>query len=87
MTMFTITSYYDPYGDLKSARKVFKIQKFVSDKSQSEVQAIVDAYNAKSDYYSAIDIKFSEHKKPGRPFANSLYARLRGGGETAYVSI
>lgn len=85
-TTFSITSYFDPYGDLKSTRKFFKREKFITSLSKEEVKSIIENYNSNADYYSEVTVTFGEHKKPGREFETSYYFKAKA-GKTSYVDI
>lgn len=61
MITFSATSFFDPYGDGKSERKVFKRTFFHTTKTKQEVEKIFADFNA-GKYYSALRINFP--KKP-----------------------
>lgn len=68
MVHFTVTRYFDPYGDRKSDRRIFRIRKYTYNGAKEDIENAAGLYNAKSGYYSEIKIKFGTHKKPGMAF-------------------
>ena len=44
-TQFSIISYYDPYGDMKSTRKQLSRKNYESEKSLEEVKQVIEKYN------------------------------------------
>lgn len=59
MIDFCITSYFDPYGDKKSNRKLFKREFYrSSSKLRYELEEIVYNHNNKVEYYDQIRISF-----------------------------
>lgn len=53
-SQFSIISYFDPYGDMKSNRKQFSRENFESDKSLEEVKKIIETYS-NGKYYNGVD--------------------------------
>jgi hypothetical protein len=61
MTTFSVISYFDPYGDGKSSRKVFSRQFFHTEKTKEEIlQAFENRINK---YYGGVDLRFKPYKK------------------------
>jgi transposase len=60
-TQFSIISYFDPYGDMKSKRKILNRKNFESEKSLSEVQKIIEIYN-NGKYYNAIEVSTVDNR-------------------------
>ncbi|NCB09146.1 MAG: hypothetical protein EOM73_13400 [Bacteroidia bacterium] len=72
-THFSIISYYDPYGDMKSTRKEFSRDNYESKKSFDEVRAIIEKYN-NGKYYNAVRLaSFDGRKKQILNFDKSIY--------------
>jgi len=72
-TQFSIISYYDPYGDMKSNRKQSSRKNFESDKSLAEVQEIIQKYN-NGKYYNGVEVSsFDNRSKSVSDFDNSYY--------------
>ena len=72
-TQFSIISYFDPYGDMKSNRKQISRKNYESDKSLAEVQEIIEKYND-GKYYNGIDIaSFDNRSKSVSDFDRSYY--------------
>lgn len=63
MTTFSITSYYDPYGDGKSDRKVARRTFYHTNGSVDEVKAYVNKYNITADYYNHLSLVFKPYKR------------------------
>jgi hypothetical protein len=61
-TQFSIVKYYDPYGDMKSTRKVYSRTNFQSSKPLAEVQNIVRKYNG-DEYYNAVAVAKSDRRR------------------------
>jgi hypothetical protein len=55
---FRVTAYYDPYGDGKSGRKIFKHYYYFTSLSESEVKHHFDVKNACSGYYGEVTVAF-----------------------------
>lgn len=60
---FSITSYFDPYGDKKSTRKVFKRRFFKTMKTKEEIIQLFKKKNESRDYYSELTLNF-----PSKPY-------------------
>ena len=85
-TQFSIISYFDPYGDMKSNRKVHSRKNFESEKSLEEVKAIVEAYSD-GKYYNGVDVaSFDNRSKSISDFDNSYYLTSKAQSAT-YQSI
>ena len=70
---FSIISYFDPFGDMKSTRKELNRKNYKSEKSFEEVTAIIEAYN-NSKYYNAVAIAtFDNRLKSISDFDQSYY--------------
>jgi len=67
MITFSIISYFDPYGDSKSDKKVFKRHFFNSNLTRDELSQLVLSTNYNRTYYRQIDIIFKNYKKT-KPF-------------------
>ena len=52
---FSIISYFDPFGDMKSTRKQFSRRNFVSEKTLEEVEKIIETYS-NGKYYNGVEI-------------------------------
>ena len=66
-TKFSVVSFFDPYGDGKSTRKVFKREFFESDLPQDQILEFFLKQNEKANYYSEKIISFKNYKKT-KPF-------------------
>lgn len=85
-TQFSIISYYDPYGDMKSSRKQFSRKNFESDKSLEEVKAIIEKYSD-GKYYNGVDVaSFDNRIKSVSDFDKSYYLTSKASAST-YQSI
>lgn len=72
-TKFSIISYFDPYGDMKSTRKVFSRKNYESEKSLDEIKAIIEKYND-GKYYNAVEVgNFDNRVKTISDFDKSYY--------------
>lgn len=60
---FSVTSYYDPYGDKKSPRVVYKREFYKTKKTQEEITRIFNMKNESRSYYGALTLSF-----PSRPY-------------------
>jgi len=60
---FSVTSYFDPFGDEKSDRKILKREFYITDKSEQEITDYFDNYNSNRDYYHNVTIKFKPYKR------------------------
>src|SRR5574337_1823646 len=73
MTQFSIISYFDPYGDMKSSRKQFSRTNYQSEKSLNEVKEIIEKYND-GKYYNAVEVSsFDNRRKKISDFDKSYY--------------
>lgn len=73
MTQFSIISYFDPYGDMKSNRKQLSRKNYQSEKSLDEVKAIIEKYND-GKYYNAVEVaSFDNRSKNIYDFDKSYY--------------
>lgn len=78
-TRFSIISYYDPYGDMKSARKIHKRKNYESEKSIEEVKTLIDEYNGGA-YYNAVEVaNFDNRMKQISDFDKSYYLTSNAG--------
>ena len=72
-TQFSIIIYFDPFGDMKSNRKVLTKRNFESDKPIHEIHEIIEKYN-NGKYYNAVSIGgFDKRIKSISNFDNSIY--------------
>lgn len=73
-TQFCIISYFDPYGDMKSDRKVFSRDNYESEKSLNEIEAIIKKYND-GKYYNAVKVASFDNrsKRKVSDFDKSYY--------------
>ena len=72
-TQFSIISYFDPYGDMKSSRKVHSRKNFESKKTLDEVKEIIDKYSD-GKYYNGVDVvSFDNRCKSVSDFDKSYY--------------
>lgn len=72
-TRFSIISYYDPYGDMKSNRKELSRKNYESDKPLGEVINIINIYND-GKYYNAVKVSdFDNRLKNILDFDKSFY--------------
>lgn len=86
MTQFSIISYFDPYGDMKSSRKQLSITNYQSEKSLDEVKAIIEKYND-GKYYNAVEVaSFDNRSKKVYDFDTSYYLTSKAHAAT-YQSI
>ncbi len=68
MITFSITTFFDPMGDGKSARKVFKRNFYHSNNDREQIQDFTDTVlNASNSYYGERLLKFKDYKKT-KPF-------------------
>lgn len=73
MKQFSIISYFDPYGDMKSSRKQLSRENYQSNLSLDEVKAIIEKYND-GKYYNAVEVaSFDNRKKKVSDFDTSYY--------------
>lgn len=76
-TQFSIISYFDPYGDMKSNRKQLSRKNYESEKSLEEVKSIIAKYND-GKYYNAVAVaSFDNRKKSILDFDKSHYLILK----------
>lgn len=76
-TKFSIISFFDPYGDMKSTRKQFSRKNYESEKPLSEVQAIIEKYND-GKYYNGVEVAgFDNRSKKVSDFDKSYYLTER----------
>jgi len=85
-TQFSIISYFDPFGDMKSSRKVHSRNNFESEKTIEEVTEIIKNYN-NGKYYNGVDISSFDNRLKGiSNFDTSYYFNSRASSST-YQSI
>jgi hypothetical protein len=85
-TQFSIISFYDPYGDMKSTRKQFSRKNYQSEKPLEEVKKIIETYND-GKYYNAVEVaSFYNRKKEISDFDKSYYLTSKASSST-YQSI
>jgi hypothetical protein len=85
-TQFSIISYFDPYGDMKSTRKQFERKNYESEKSLEEVKTIIEKYND-GKYYNGVDVaSFDNRSKHVSDFDQSHYLTSKASSST-YQSI
>lgn len=85
-TKFSIISYFDPYGDMKSNRKQLSRKNFESEKSLSEVEQIIEKYND-GKYYNAVAVgSFDNRSKQISDFDKSYFLTSKARAAT-YESI
>jgi hypothetical protein len=74
MTKFSIISFFDPYGDMKSTRKQLSRTNYQSEKSSLlEVQKIIETYND-GKYYNGVEVAhFDNRSKKINDFDKSYY--------------
>lgn len=72
-TKFSIISFYDPYGDMKSNRKQLRRENCESEKPLSEIKAIIEKYND-GKYYNGVEVvSFDNRSKSIQDFDKSYY--------------
>jgi hypothetical protein len=82
MTQFSIISYFDPYGDMKSNRKQFSRENYQSEKSLDEVKEIIEKYN-NGKYYNAVEVaNFDNRSKKISDFDKSYYLTSKASSAT-----
>lgn len=82
MTQFSIISYFDPYGDMKSSRKQLSRTNYQSEKSLDEVKAIIEKYND-GKYYNAVEVaSFDNRSKKISDFDKSYYLTSKASAAT-----
>lgn len=85
-TKFSIISFFDPYGDMKSSRKQFSRKNYESEKPLSEVQIIIEKYND-GKYYNAVEVtSFDNTSEKVADFDNSFYLTSKA-ASSRYESI
>ena len=85
-TRFSIISYFDPYGDMKSNRKVLSRKNYESEKSLEEVKAIIEKYSD-GKYYNGVDVaSFDNRSKNICDFDKSYFLTSKASSST-YQSI
>lgn len=85
-TQFSIISYYDPYGDMKSTRKQLSRKNYESEKTLEEVKQVIEKYND-GRYYNAVEVaSFDNRKKEILDFDKSYYLTSKSASST-YQSI
>lgn len=85
-TQFSIISYFDPYGDMKSNRKVYSRKNYESEKTLDEVKAIIEKYSD-GKYYNGVDVaSFDNRSKSVSDFDKSYYLTSKARSAT-YQSI
>jgi hypothetical protein len=75
-TSFSITSYFDPYGDGKSDRKLFSRKFFKSNYSKETIESIHLIINRDRSYYDSTIINFKQYKSAKTLDNNSLVSNL-----------
>lgn len=82
MTQFSIISYFDPYGDMKSPRKQFSRENYRSEKTLDEVKAIIEKYN-NGKYYNGVEVaNFDNRGKRVFDFDKSYYLTSKASAAT-----
>lgn len=82
MTQFSIISYFDPYGDMKSNRKQLSRKNYQSKKSLDEVKAVIEKYND-GKYYNAVEVaSFDNRSKNISDFDKSYYLTSKASSAT-----
>src|SRR6185503_4812501 len=72
-TTFSIISYFDPYGDMKSSRKELSRENFESEKTLDEVKAIIEIYSD-GKYYNGVEVAdFDNRRKKISDFDKSYF--------------
>lgn len=72
-TKFSIITFFDPYGDMKSKRKKLSRKNYESEKSLAEVIAIIEKYND-GKYYNALEVaSFDNRSKKVSDFDKSYF--------------
>jgi hypothetical protein len=85
-TQFSIISYFDPYGDMKSDRKVLSRKNYESEKSLEEVRVIIEKYSD-GKYYNGVEVaSFDNRSKTISDFDKSYYLTSKASAAT-YQSI
>lgn len=85
-TQFSIISYFDPFGDMKSSRKVFGRKNFESEKTLDEVKSIIEKYSD-GKYYNGVSVaNFDNRSKSISDFDKSYYLTSKASSAT-YQSI
>lgn len=74
MTIFSIISFFDPYGDMKSDRKRLSKTNYTSEKSLAEIKALIDVYNNGA-YYNGVELGSFDgrNRKEVQNFDTSYY--------------
>ena len=77
MTTFSIISFFDPFGDMKSNRKQLSRKNYQSEKPLSEVKEIIDQYND-GKYYNGVEVaSFDKRLKNIADFDSSYYVTIK----------
>lgn len=72
-TKFSIISFFDPYGDRKSDRKLLSRRNYESVKSLDEIKILIEVYNDDK-YYNAVEVYgFDNRMKKTADFDKSYY--------------
>ena len=83
---FSIISFFDPYGDMKSSRKQFSRKNFESDKTLEEVKEIIKNYSD-GKYYNGVEFAAVDGRRKGvSDFDKSYYLTSKASAST-YQSI
>jgi hypothetical protein len=86
IVQFSIISFFDPYGDMKSDRKQFSRENYQSEKPLEEVIKIIETYND-GKYYNAVEVaSFDNRKKEIFDFDKSYYLTSKA-SSSSYQSI
>ena len=85
-TQFSIISYFDPYGDMKSNRKELSRKNYQSHKSIDKITKIIETYND-SKYYNAVKVSnFDNRLKDILDFDKSYYLMSKA-PESIYLTL
>lgn len=85
-SQFSIISYFDPFGDMKSNRKQFSRKNFESEKSLEEVKKIIGVYSDEK-YYNGVSFAAVDGRsKNFSDFDKSCYLTSKASAST-YQSI
>lgn len=60
---FSVTRYYDPYGDGKSARKVLRRTALETKKTEKQVSDYFARVNKNRNYYQEVTLTFKPYKR------------------------
>jgi len=85
-TMFSIITYFDPYGDMKSTRKEHSRKNFESSKALTDVKKLIEEYNGGA-YYNAVTVAPFDKRRNGVSDFDKSYYLTSNAGISQYQSI